>query len=134
MTGELSSRCGVDSRPMRSSQHQQLISSSKIDDIEVLETGGCGGGGNGSGGHGNRHDTKVSREKKKTASKKNVLAPTMDTVDVGASQMRAQLYRRRIVLNQSLDVVAAMSMSNSFIYSFTWFDRLGDDEDEFGKK
>lgn len=53
MTGELSSRFGVDSRPTRSNQHHQLLGSSKVDEIEILESGGCGGGGN-------HHDTKVS--------------------------------------------------------------------------
>lgn len=42
MTGELTSRCGLESRPSRSNHH--LLHPSKTDEIEVLESGGGGGG------------------------------------------------------------------------------------------
>lgn len=40
MTGELTSRSGVESRPPRLSQHHQLLHPTKTDEIEILESGG----------------------------------------------------------------------------------------------
>lgn len=55
MTGELTSRCGVESRTPRSSQHHQLLlHPTKTDEIEILEAGGGGGGME------EHHETKVS--------------------------------------------------------------------------
>lgn len=57
MTGELSSRCGSESRPSRS--HQHLLHPSKTDEIEVLESGALGGHGMGDNVE-NRRRGKVS--------------------------------------------------------------------------